>query len=219
VRSGRSWQKPRPGSRGRPERSRPDLRIRERSPGRASRGHHVPGAGGLHQRLLRVAEASRVEAGAGGRRLAAPDPHDPRGVAAVVRRAAGVRRAARRWRRRGSGSGREADAACGPARHLAAALRFDDAARRGGAACARSRRAPLRGRGAEPALGGGHHLHPDLGGLPVPGRGARRVEPQGRGLDDGHAPAHRTRARGSPDGDPAAASRKRDPSQRPGLPG
>ena len=31
----------------------------------------------------------------------------------------------------------------------------------------------LRGRGARPALGGRHHLHPHRGGLPLPGRRAR----------------------------------------------
>ena len=63
--SGRSWQKQRPGSHGRPTRSRPGLRVREGEPGTLScrhtcraptvRGDMSP-AGGLHQRLLRVAE-------------------------------------------------------------------------------------------------------------------------------------------------------------------
>ena len=43
-----------------------------------------------------------------------------------------------------------------------------------------SRRAGVHGRRARPALGGGHHLHPDLGRVPVPGRRARRVEPADR---------------------------------------
>ena len=42
--------KPRPGSRRKPARSRPGLRVRERAPGPTSGGHDVPGAEGLHQR-------------------------------------------------------------------------------------------------------------------------------------------------------------------------
>jgi putative transposase len=41
---------------------------------------------------------------------------------------------------------------------------------------------------AERATGSGSHVHPDLGRLSLPGRGARRVEPQDRRLGDGHAP-------------------------------
>ena len=48
-------QKPRPGSLGRPARSRQGLRVRESQSGHVSRRHDVPAAGGLDQRVLRVA--------------------------------------------------------------------------------------------------------------------------------------------------------------------
>ncbi len=61
------------------------------------------------------------------------------------------------------------------------------------------------------------HLHPDVGGLPVSGDRARRLQPPGRRLGDGGAPAHRARAASAPDGDLAAAAHECDPSQRSGL--
>src|SRR5436305_1132492 len=64
AKSGRSSQKPRPGLHGRPIRSRPRIRVRDRTPGRPSGRHHVPRAGCLPQRVLRVAEAPAGAAGA-----------------------------------------------------------------------------------------------------------------------------------------------------------
>src|SRR6266852_561500 len=64
AKSGRSSQKPRPGLHGRPTRSPPRIRVRDRTPGRPSRSHHVPSPGCLPQRVLRVAEATAVDAGA-----------------------------------------------------------------------------------------------------------------------------------------------------------
>ncbi len=43
----------------------------------------------------------------------------------------------------------------------------------------------LFGGEAEPALGGGHHLHPDMGRLPLPRRRSRCVQPSYRGLGHG----------------------------------
>jgi transposase len=51
-------EKPRPGSRGRPARCPTGLRVREDEPGQLSHHHHVPPAGRLPQRLLRLAPAA-----------------------------------------------------------------------------------------------------------------------------------------------------------------
>ena len=96
--------------------------------------------------------------------------------------------------------------------------RPDHGARPRGAPGAGPGRARLRRDGPRPALGRRHHLHSDLGGLPLPGRGAGRLEPPGRGLGDGHASAHRARAGGAEHGAGAAPPRGGDPSLRPGLP-
>jgi transposase len=50
-------RKPRPGLRGRPPRSRPRIRVRDRTSGRPSRGSLVPNTGCLPQRVSRVAQA------------------------------------------------------------------------------------------------------------------------------------------------------------------
>ena len=60
ARNARYWQKPRTGSRRQPARSRPGLRVRGSQPGHVSRRHDVPAAGGLHQRVLRVAGPGTV---------------------------------------------------------------------------------------------------------------------------------------------------------------
>jgi len=44
--------------RGRPPRARPRIRVRDRPPGRPSRDHYVPGAGGLSERILRATQAT-----------------------------------------------------------------------------------------------------------------------------------------------------------------
>jgi putative transposase len=44
-----------------------------------------------------------------------------------------------------------------------------------------------------PGLGGRHHLHQDLGGLALPGRGDGSLQPQDRGVVDGVSSAHRAR--------------------------
>ena len=72
--------------------------------------------------------------------------------------------------------------------------------------------------GPEPALGRRHHVHPDVGRLPLPGRRPRCVEPARRRLGDGDAPAHRARARRARHGARAAAAERRHPSLRSGLP-
>ena len=77
AKSARSCQKPRPGLHGRPIRSRPRIRVRDGTPGRPSDRHHVPRPGCLPQRVLRVAPAAAVGAGAGRCGADARDPRDP----------------------------------------------------------------------------------------------------------------------------------------------
>jgi len=48
---------------GRPARYRPSVRVHERTPGSLPGGHDVPRAGGLPQRVLRVAEAMALPKG------------------------------------------------------------------------------------------------------------------------------------------------------------
>src|SRR5262249_34980826 len=59
----------------------------------------------------------------------------------------------------------------------------------------RPRGTQLRRRWSGSALGRRHHVHPDLGGLSLPRRRPRCLEPPGRGLGDGDASPHRARAR------------------------
>ena len=66
--SARSWQRPRPGSHGRPTRSPTRVRIRERESGLLSRGDHVPTARSLRERLLRVVRRRRRDARSSTRR-------------------------------------------------------------------------------------------------------------------------------------------------------
>jgi transposase-like protein len=65
--SGRSWQKPRPGSLGRPTQCSRHLPVRERVSGRVPDLHDLPCAGSLQQRILCVAQASSVGTRAAGR--------------------------------------------------------------------------------------------------------------------------------------------------------
>ena len=58
--SGKSWQKQRPGSLGRPARCPESLRARERAPGELSHRHDVPSAGRFPQWVPCVAPASAL---------------------------------------------------------------------------------------------------------------------------------------------------------------
>ena len=89
---------------------------------------------------------------------------------------------------------------------------------RAGPAGARPGAAGVHGDRPESALGRRHHLHPDLGGLPVSGGRPRCLESPDRRLGDGDAPAHRARPRGARHGDRAAPADGGDPSLGPGLP-
>jgi len=55
---GRSWQKPRPGSLGRPAQSLRSLRVPEPKPTPLRRQNHVPRTGSLHRQLLRLMKAA-----------------------------------------------------------------------------------------------------------------------------------------------------------------
>ena len=72
------------------------LRVRERSPGEVSDCHDVPCAGGLHQRVLRVAPAGTVGSIAGGRKAAGTDRSDPQGEPRHLRSPSDPRRSASR---------------------------------------------------------------------------------------------------------------------------
>ena len=73
---------PRPGSHGRRARLRPSLRIHEGAPRRPRDGHHVPAAGRLPQRVLRVAGARHQRAGTA--RCRAHTAHSADSIARVV---------------------------------------------------------------------------------------------------------------------------------------
>ena len=66
-----------------------------------------------------------------------------------------------------------------------------DGARQGGPSRARLGGPRLHGDGAEPVVGGRHHLCADPDGVPVSGCRLGRLEPQGRGLV--HGPCRRAR--------------------------
>ena len=63
----------------------------------------------------------------------------------------------------------------------------------------------------------GQALRADLGGVRVPGRGARRVQPAHRGLVDGRPSSYRTGPRSAEHGRQPAPARGGDPSLRPRL--
>ena len=63
AKNAKFWQKPRPGSRGRPDPG--GLPVHEHEPGSFSRRHDGPRARCLHERVLRVASTSTLSSGAG----------------------------------------------------------------------------------------------------------------------------------------------------------
>src|SRR5882757_5668780 len=62
AKNARYYQKPRPGSRRRPVRCRHGVRIRERESGHLQDCDDVPGAGSLHQWILRVVQTLALRA-------------------------------------------------------------------------------------------------------------------------------------------------------------
>ena len=120
-------------------------------------------------------------------------------------RSAGTRRTAR------AQADRAPDARCRAGRRLPSARRtHHDPAGQGGPARARSGGPQPHGVGAEPAMDRRHHLSANCDGLPLSGRGARCLEPQGRRLVHGEPPASRIGAGRARDGHrPAAAQGRR----------
>ena len=138
-----------------------------------------------------------------------------RGLAGDLRRPAHPRRALRRARPQGLPQARRApDASAWNRGRLAAGqAASDDEAGRAGPGGGGPRPPPVSGARTEPALGRRHHLRADLGGLPVPRDGHRRLEPSQRWLVDARRPALGARARRARDGrDPAQAAGGRHPS-------
>lgn len=70
----------------------------------------------------------------------------------------------------------------------------------------------------EPVVGGRHDLHPDLVRLPLPGRGAGRLQPQGGGLVHGREDDGQPRGVGAEHGAAHPQAGIRDPPFRPGQP-
>ena len=135
--------------------------------------------------------------------------------------AAHPRRARARRRRAGRAQARGAPHA--PGRPVGAGrsqARQDDdpGARRPGLRGPRRPRVPRRG--AQPAVGRGHHLPADVGGLAVPRRRPGRLRRPDRRLVDGRPHAHRARHRRAADGARAPPPGARpDLALRPGQPG
>ena len=105
AKNAKFWQKPRPGSRGRPDPG--GLPVHEHEPGSFSRRHDRPRARCLHERVIRVASTSTVNSCAGRCGADGPRAGDSCREPGHVRRARrGVphpQRQARRGRGRGRG--------------------------------------------------------------------------------------------------------------------
>jgi len=133
---------PRPGLRGRPARSRPGLRVRDRISGNPWRRARVSHAGCLPERILRVAEATAVASDPGRYGADGADPGAP------PRGARDLRRAAHPCRPRCPRDPRRSQARRPPDADGGAAGRQppdvpDEGARRDGTAGAGPRRSPV----------------------------------------------------------------------------
>ena len=162
---------------------------------------HVPGAGGLHQRVLRVAPAAEQPPGARECNPVGSHRGDSRAVTGDLRVTAGARGTAGARRGNFVAAGGAADARQRAARSDAAAAGLDNAVGPPGDGRPGPRGALLRSVGAEPAVGGRHHVCAYSGRVSVSSHGAGRVQPQGGGLGHERAPDGRTRAGGTADGD------------------
>ena len=174
-------------------------------------------AAGLPRRLLPLGDPATV----------GPRPHQPgadradrrhpRPKPADVRRAPGARRAAGLRRPPRPQAGGPPDAQRRPGRSRPAAIPAHHR-RRSPHGDPRPGAARLHADPPRSALGGRHHLHPDLGGLAVPGHPARLLLAPGGGVGDGRSPAHRAAAAGPAHG-PGPPPSRRHPgsSHRPRL--
>ncbi len=113
----------------------------------------MPVAGGLHQRVLRVAGAVAESAGAAEQGVEPPDRGDPRRVAADLRGATGVGGVAGTGRDGVAAAGGAADAGAGLAGGDAAEAALHDPQGRASGRGAGPGPAPFRGLGAEPLVG------------------------------------------------------------------
>ena len=177
----------------------------------------MPGAGGLRQRVLRVAAAGSVAARAAGRRVVGADRGDTPRFAGHVRRAADSRGAAGGGRAAWPQAGGAADAGERPARRRSAQMDEDDGGGRVGGAGAGPGAARLFGFGGGRAVGGGRDLRSDAGGVSVPGGGRGCVFQARRGLVHGRRTGDAADARRAGHGAGAARRARRDPPLRPGL--
>jgi len=132
---------------------RPGIRVREGVPGRAPRGHRVPSAGGLPQRVLRVAVSSALGAGPGRLGAQHADPGDPRPLPRDLWGAAGPRRVGRAGGPRGPPAGRAPHAPGPVGRGEPPPACLDHPARSRQPPCSGPGAARLHGGGAESALG------------------------------------------------------------------
>ena len=173
--------------------------------------------GVLPQRVLCVAAAAAVGARPGRRHPGRPDSGDSYALARDLRGAPRARRVGGRRRARRPQARPPPDAGRRCAGREPPEASEHDAPRSRCRARARSGQPRLRCCRAGSALGGRHHLHPDLGGLPLSGRRPRRVESPCDRLGDGDAPADGARPRRVEHGRGAAAADDRDPPLRPGL--
>ncbi len=148
---------------------------------------HVPGAGGLHQRVLRVAPAAAQPPGARECNPVGSHRGDSRAVTGGLRVTAGARGTAGARRGGFVAAGGAADARQRAARSDAAAG-LDNAVGPLGDGRPGPCGALLRSVGAEPAVGGGHHVCAYSGRGSVSSHGAGRVQPQGGGLGHERAP-------------------------------
>ena len=172
----------------------------------------VPRAGGLAARAFTPGRAGEPSARAvAGRGAERADRRDPRRVAEDLRVAARARRAAPRGRRPCRPQARRAaDAPRRPVRADQTPTRQDDdpRARASGPRPTWSSATSTRPR-ANRLWCGRHHLHPDLGGLAVPGRRDGLLQPPDRRLGDRRPPARRARRRRARDGRRPPPSRRR----------
>ena len=153
------------------------------------RGHDVPGAGGLRQRVLRVAVPAAVRA----RQADAAFFERIRVIHGRFQRHVwGAPHPCRAGARRGCTSAASGSRDCCRRRAWRGVSRRlrDDTIRR--IAHARPAQDLVERSfvvdGPESVVGGRHHLHSDLGGLPVCGRGPGGVESPRRRLGDGQSP-------------------------------
>ena len=154
------------GSRGRADRSPAGIRIHEGAPGRVSTHRHVPGSGSLHQRVLRLEEASALGAGAARRGASEQDRSGVARQPRDLRPPADPRGAAGPGRAGGPEAGGAADGAGGhPGRESEALDDGHDPQGCEGSARGRPGEPGLLRRGSEPAVGCRHHVRAHLGGL------------------------------------------------------